>query len=252
MPFVIAAIAACVGAGLMWYGFRRMHRYRMIQDTPTSTIRAMAVGIVELAGLAKSDECLTTPYSRQSCIYYQYVVKEYRRHRHGKNTTHSWDTVDSGESRSRFTIADNTDDVEVNPEKAEFNVKLKKLFLQRAGGLRSILDVFTSSGRRDGTEMEELDPNGGGFFSFSWNNVGDRKYYEYFISPGEQIYVLGTAAIAGGSPPKHVICKGDDDFLISDHREAELIGSLRWQVFGCFAAGVVLIAVAAVVLLHVF
>ena len=250
MPFLIAAIAACVGAGLFWYGFRRMHHCRMIQDTPTSTIRGMAVGIVEINGLAKSDEYLTAPYSRLSCVYCQYVVKEYRRHHSGKRTTYSWDTVDSGDMRSRFSVDDDTGEVAVNPEKAEFNVKLKKLFLQRAGGLRSILSIFTSGGRSDATEMQELDPNASSFFSWS-NSVGDRKYYEYLIAPGEQVYVLGTAAIDNSAPPRHVICKGDDDFLISDRSEAELVSSMQWRVFGSFAAGVLLIAVAAVVLFHV-
>jgi len=258
MHILFAIIALGVGAAVFWYGFNRMHRYRMIQDIPTSKIRSIAMGIVEITGEARGQEFIKARFSGMDCVYYKFEVREYRAHRSGKSTTYRWDRIDHGEQRVAFSVADDTGEVALDPTKAEVNVKLRKLFLRKAGllgGLGSIFRIFGSGSSSSPDELVELDPAGRGGF-FTMNSVGDRKYYEYFIAPGERVYVLGTAA-EGPRPavalagPGHVICKGDDDFIISDRSEAELIGDMQWKMIGSFAFGVLMIVAGIVVLLHV-
>jgi hypothetical protein len=49
-PF--GAIALAVGLFLFFRGFRDLRRKRLLEDTPTSTLRAIAPGLVEVSGRA--------------------------------------------------------------------------------------------------------------------------------------------------------------------------------------------------------
>lgn len=225
MHLLLAMLLPIVGIAGLWHGFSRMRRYRMIMDIPTSRIRSLAMGLVEIVGRAVPDTLIHTRWSRIECVYFRYEVKEYRRHRSGKHTRHSWDTIDSGENRIPFFVDDDTGSVRVDPDGAEYNLDVRKVFLQRALG----------------SEMEEIDTDR----IFGFYTVGDRKHYEYFILPGEEVYVLGTAAIDKTAPGEIAVEQGENErmFLISDHSEKELLSSFRWQMIGGFAFGVVLIAV---------
>lgn len=253
MHLIIAAILSGVGAAAFVYGFKRMHRYRMIQDTPTSKVRSIAMGLVEVCGQAKADRFFTARYSGVKCLYYRYVVKEYRRHSSGKRTSYRWDTIDEGEERCPFGIADDTGEVPIVPEGADFSVRVRKLFLRKAGllgGLGALGRLFGGDDEPDRSELIELDPNESSFFSM--NNVGDRKFYEYFIEPGETMYVLGTAGHDLSTPPQTIIHRGDDEFIISDSRELELVNKIRWQIVGSFTLAAGLIVAGGVILITVF
>ena len=246
MVVVIAVIAAGAGAYALYFGFNRMHRYRVIQDTPTSKIRSMAMGLVEICGKAAADTYIKAHFSGIDCVYYRYEVKEYRRHRSGKNTSYRWETIDRGEKRMPFFACDDSGRVLVRPAGAEFHVPVDKVFLRRAGVLGPlILSVFGSDSAGQRGQLVEIDPNATSWFS----SVGDRKYYEYYIAPEESIYVLGTADIDRMAPDSVVLRKGDNEptFIISDRSERCIVSNLWWQMFGSFAAAFVLIAAAVFV-----
>ncbi|NQT18158.1 MAG: hypothetical protein HQ592_00530 [Planctomycetes bacterium] len=245
MPFIICSVAAVVGIGIFFYGFNRMHRYRMIQDTPTSKVRSIAMGLVEIYARAVPERCMQTAYSSIDCVYYKYVIKEYRRHGSGKHTSYRWDRLESDEMLIPFFAADETGQVYVDPTGAEFNLRVKKLYLQKAG-LGSLLSLILPGRRTEDSELIELDPEESGFFRMY--SVGDRKYFEYFIEPDEQMYVLGTAANSPSAPDNVLIRKGQNrpTFIISDRSEKELIGKLRAQMLGSFAVGGGAIVVAVI------
>ena len=233
-PDLFLAILSCIAGGaLLFYGFSRMKKYMLINDTPTSKIRAVAMGLVEIGGAAVSKEYLKTPFSNNECVYYKYEVKEYREHTSvskGRTTrSYSWDTIDSGEKRMPFFIADETGTIYVNPENAEFNVPIKKEFIEKAG-------LFKRAYSREGNHsLAEIPVNKITFL----NKVGDRKYFESYLSPNENIYILGTADSYSG---KAFIHQGQNDknFIISTRSEKELLKAIRWQMIGGFAAGVAL------------
>lgn len=74
MPLFIVAAFGIMGLILFGHGFVIMNRKRMIENIPTSRIRSMQMGRVEIAGSARQKYRLKTPYSNLDCVYYRYVV----------------------------------------------------------------------------------------------------------------------------------------------------------------------------------
>ena len=50
VPVIMGGVLTLGGGGVFILGFNRMSKYRLIADTPTSKIRSMAMGIVEING----------------------------------------------------------------------------------------------------------------------------------------------------------------------------------------------------------
>jgi hypothetical protein len=265
MKYVFSGAVGLVGAGLFWYGFNRMHKLRIIQDTPTSKIRSMAMGLVEVHGNVLAKDYIITPFSQARCVYYRYEIKEYRQHtsrgpKGEVRTTYCWDTISRGEQRIPFWAKDETGQVCVNPTGAEFNVPVKRVFLQKAGLFGAVNLIVNSLKNWDNRKQVNLnvsswgliplDPKSQGSFI---NRVGDRKYYEYFIEPDETLFVMGTAVNSGDIGGGNVLIKkGDNEpvFIISNKSEKELLSSLKWQMIGFFVFGGLLFLGGVVLMLH--
>jgi hypothetical protein len=261
-PVVIGSVFTLLGAGVFFYGFNRMHKYRLIADTPTSKIRSIAMGIVEIVGNVLAKDKIKTPFSHTDCVYYKYEIKEYRRHTSTSNgktrTTYRWDTVANGSRRTGFFVKDDTGTVWTEPTGAEFNVGLKKLYYQRRGVFGAFNTIVNALKNWDNKKemgvdigkwgLTEMDPKKS---SFRASMVGDRKYYEYFIEPDEKTYVLGTAANYQG---KVFIKQGENEktFIISDKSEKGLLKNLKWTMIGCFVLGGIFVVVGIIVLLKIF
>ena len=260
---IISVLFIVVGLGIFLYGFNRMHKYRLIQDTPTSKIRSMAMGLVELHGSVFADKHITSPFSRTECVYYSYTIKEYRKHTtrdsEGKTrTTYKWENVASGDRRIPFSAKDETGSVYVDPDDAEFNVQVKKVFLQRAGIFGAFGTIASTLKNWDSNNESSMDVTTWGLTpidpkshtSFG-NHTGDRKYYEYYIEPDDDLFVLGTAANSPQAPNNVLIRKGENEptYIISDRSEKELIGSLKWTMIGAFVFGGLFFIIGIVILL---
>lgn len=262
IPVIISLVMFLGGVGIFIYGFKILKKVKIIQNTPRSKIRSMAMGLVEIHGTAKAKEFLIAPFSKLKCIYYKYVIKEYRRHTSGsgdnKRTTYRWDTVATGERRIPFTATDETGNVDVNPSGAEFNIDPKKVFLQKAGligafnVISSALKNFDNNPNNDVDiskwNLTELDPKKDRTFM---NTVGDRKYYEYFLQDNETLFVLGTAA---NEASKISIKKGVNEptFIISDKSEKDLLKNMKFKMIGFLLGGFILSIIGLVILLRLF
>lgn len=75
---------SCLSGGLMIYihSFVLAMRKRTIENCPTSNIKTMAMGEVEVQGIARAKHHFTAPYSGLKCVYYEYKYYDYV---HGKN-----------------------------------------------------------------------------------------------------------------------------------------------------------------------
>jgi hypothetical protein len=70
MPiFLLAAVI-----GTFYFGMRYVFLARLIQDTPTSSIRSANQGYVELSGVGEllPGEPILTPHSKQLCLWFRY------------------------------------------------------------------------------------------------------------------------------------------------------------------------------------
>jgi hypothetical protein len=68
---------AGVGFGIFLFfrGFPFLKRKRLIQNTPTSTIRGAALGAVEVSGTVVGPYTLISPLSESDCFYYHAVAR---------------------------------------------------------------------------------------------------------------------------------------------------------------------------------
>ncbi len=64
-----------VGIFLFFRGFPFLKRKRLIQNTPTSTIRGAALGAVEVSGTVVGPYTLISPLSEADCFYYHAVAR---------------------------------------------------------------------------------------------------------------------------------------------------------------------------------
>ena len=218
----LLVIGACAGIVFFVRGLKRQGWIRLIENIPTSTVRSVAIGLAEVKGKAHPfGETLSSPLSKSLCVYYQYKVQELRRRR---RTTY-WATVAKGESNLRFLLRDETGEIPVSPVGASMNIAIDRRFSNTWSGGGVPSEVIQA--------LEELGVN-----TQSW--LGFRKTMkveESFIEPGDQIYVMGTADLAGsssqpGSGSGIVIRKGKNNrfFFISDKSEKELLKSFRVKV----------------------
>jgi len=255
---IIIPIVVFFGGGVVFFfGFNKMRRVKLIQDTPRSKVRAIAMGIVELHSHAEAIDLIVAPFSKTECVYYKYTIKEYQkktsRDSKGRTkTSYSWNVVGHGENRILFYAKDETGKVLVDPIGATFHVDCKKAFYQKAGVMGSFSGILNLLKNWDSDNKTEMDTTGWnlepintheGIVSHWGTNVGDRKYYEYTIIPDEILFVLGTAVNDPSSTHEIKIHKGTNEptFIIADRSEKEIIKKIRNTMILLFVIGIALI-----------
>lgn len=216
---IIYAMAG-FGAGLYFFyqGFKIFKKSNLISSTPTSKVRSIAMGPTEVYGKVSESEDgkILSPFTKRECIYCKYTIEEYINTGKGGY----WKKVKENESDSRFYLEDETGKVLVDPRKAEIKIKP---------------DYEISSGVGSDppeTVKEYLEKNGIAYEGFLGINK-KMRYKEYYIQPGEKVYIFGSAAhfnTNGYSPinaENIIIKKGDfSPFYISDKSEEKIMKDL--------------------------
>ncbi|WP_447976857.1 GIDE domain-containing protein [Candidatus Nitrospira bockiana] len=229
--FVLLMLGVLGGIGLFIYGFAVKRRKNLIEATPTSAVRSLAVGFVEIAGAAEpAGPPLNAPFSAMPCVLYSYKVDE----RQGTGKHARWVTVAQGQSHQAFFVRDATGAVMVLPVGADLALETRVTY--RSGGIMGLPPTAEAG-------LAQLGISTGGWL--------DRtvRVSEGFILPGEAVYVLGTAqenraatAVSENQSRLFIGREGEHDFVISDRSERELLARLRWQVIGFLSGGPALAA----------
>ena len=229
------AIGFFIGLIPFVMGFVWLKKKRLIENTPTSKVRSLAMGPVEVYGevVPAQGKVLRSPFSGRDCVYYRYSIEEYRRS--GKNN--QWVTVKSGEERTHFFLQDETGTVLVDPKKARIDIPMDAEFGSQWGinPPESVVQFLTNN--RVGFE---------GLFGIN----KQMRYREYFIEPKDKLYIFGTA---GDNPfvEEATAIKGTMDvmiqkgkrtmYYISDKSEKQILRTLRWLSAGGLLGGALLI-----------
>jgi hypothetical protein len=155
-PLFWAAIGVTVGPYLFWRGFRLLQRKRLIMDVPRSTIRAAALGRVEVSGRAVGPYVLVAPLSQTDCLYYRIAIEN-------------------------------------NPQ-GDLRDKIRELcaplFLDDGTGTLMIYPIGAELLMRPSSERSEYEKLALALTKFS---EGSPEFaQEYCIKPGDMIFVLGT------------------------------------------------------------
>ncbi len=154
------ALPGLLAAGLFWSGFYFLQLKRRIENTPTSRIRSMAMGMVEVHGKTVRKYALVSPINQSACVYYR--LRKYKR-----DNRNNWVLRSDKDSRHvPFLLDDGTGRVTVDPAGALVRAK-------------------TSRSGLPGEAMLA-------FHGVSDDNP-DEKWVENIIFEGTSLYVLGFA-----------------------------------------------------------
>lgn len=175
IPIALLLLALTAISLACLYGiFRNFHRYRMINDTPTSRIRSAHQGYVELEGIGRlmKGTPIVSPLTKMQCLWYSYKIeRRVNGHRDHSLQKTDWEKVESGVSDNLFLLADDTGSCVVDPEGAAIKPSFSKSWL------------------------------GSSYYPLT-GTVGDYRYTEKRIGVGEDLYLLGFFKTVGGRNDK--------------------------------------------------
>lgn len=242
------------GGFLFVKGIQSLQKKRVIQNIPTSKVRSLAMGLVEVFGIVCKDNkpIFHAPFSDKECVYYKYKVEQLRQH--GKNS--SWDTIKQDETSDSFFIQDDTGKVLVNPKGAEMTIPITFNYEARNGmGFSSTkfptptLDAFCKANKILQTNTFNVPIVG----SVNVQGGGSYRFTEECIPLEHELYVLGTAGDnphvedlkAQDNSSNIMIQKGKNDpmFYISDKSEKDTLSSLGGAAILGIGGGLLAIAV---------
>ena len=237
--FLLYLIMAAIGGlWLVWHGWTAQQRKCLIESIPTSPIRSLALGLVEISGRAQPEtELLTSPFGGLPCVYYSYAVEE--RVSSGKSTR--WITIASGTSDRPFFVRDATGQVLVVPFGADLVLPDERV--SRTSWLGELPPLAVAG-------LSRL-----GIASNGWMGNKTLRCRESFILPDESIYVMGTALEHQGMSHNtanesrlYIGSSRDHVFIISDRSEKDLLSRLTWQMWAGFIGGPVLVITSAAII----
>ena len=129
--FVYAVFGLFAGIYFFFKGFKILWKKRLIQNIPTSTIRAIPMGLVEIKGNAIGKRILKAPLSKIPCVYYRYIEEQLTKDTRGN---YKWIKILDVKSDIPFYLKDETGCVLVDPKDAETNLVAK--YTKMEGNIR--------------------------------------------------------------------------------------------------------------------
>tara|TARA_R110000787_G_scaffold42377_36_gene104314 strand:+ start:1715 stop:2653 length:939 start_codon:yes stop_codon:yes gene_type:complete len=167
--WMMAVILAGAAIGIFAYGFVRLQRARLLEDTPTSRIRSAAQGYVELHGHARllPGPEIIAPLSGEKCCWWDYRVERRRTSYSGGRRRTKWVVVESGTSNDLFLLDDGTGQCVVDPVGAKIIPSVRRRWRGYHRRPKSV-------------------PKKNSFFS-----LGDYRYTEGIVRYGAWLYTLG-------------------------------------------------------------
>lgn len=230
---MVRVILIIFGIGLFIWALNSFRKKRLIENIPTSKIRSIAMGLVEIYGevLPEEDNILKSPFSQNDCVYYKYKIDELRST--GKST--NWVTIRKGWNYCYFYLKDDTGMVLVDPANAKIDIPVDNVF-------KSGLGKDPSDKVKQFLQKENV-----AFEGFLLGINKTMRYTEYFIAPKDKLYIMGTATdnpfVKDASTEKGVedviIKKGKNEkfYYISDKPERMILNHLRLIVACGFVFG---------------
>ncbi|HEX9777180.1 MAG TPA: GIDE domain-containing protein [Geopsychrobacteraceae bacterium] len=161
--FRLGIVPALFAALLFWAGFHFLGLKRQVENTPTSKIRSVAMGMVEVKGRAIRQYALISPMTHSACAWFR--LTRYRRDRNRNWTVSSV----TGSGSVPFLLEDETGRICVDPAGATIRARTRQ---EGSPGQSSLL-----------------------FDSGSGAGDADEKWLEEIICEGTTLYVLGCAAV---------------------------------------------------------
>lgn len=248
--FFMVLFGFAAGLYLIYDGFDTWQLGRLVQDTPTSKVRSMPVGRVELEGdVRKRDGAVTPPLTDEECVYVNWKAEKREKYTDDDgNTRYRWETIASGTENFPFDLEDDTGKVLIRTDRddPEFDIRQGGHDWQQTYGQgESAPDHVRRFVRGDGDPTGVTVPddgNDGGLLDKAVDVVtadaadslaataNKRRYSETVLPVDSHVYVLG-----GAEPRENAEMEssqadllevredpGSGEFLVSDTKEEQL------------------------------
>jgi len=224
------------GVLLLFGGFQKLKLKRLIENLPTSKIRSIAIGLVEIYGeVVPGKIMIKAPMSNKDCVYYKYTIEEYTG---GKNKR--WVKVKVGEGKTNFYLKDETGKVLVDPNNFELDIIPS-------------FEVNSGLGRDPSEDIKKfiksVDINFEGIFGINKK----MRYRVYSIHPKDKLYILGTATenssvINPVEGVDNIIINKEkkNPYYISNKSEKEILGKFKFLPIGFLTFGAILVIMAMI------
>lgn len=248
-----AIVGFFVGLLMMYNGVKKYLLLQKIKNTPTSTVRSAAVGLVELSGKALCEKDNISPISATKCPFWSITAQYYQS---GKNG--GWKQIFQLQSAMLFYLEDDTGRMLIDPlgAKVEINnwgkyhdvtyqgyISGKGMFgVQHAQMDQKVLDFVGNLG-------PAIKKN------FMNHKNEDVRVFEDYITEGEPLYVLGSAEPREGvqSSVGHenlVVRRGMEKVMyISDSHETGVTKNMSGGVYFSIFGGLGLSAICLLIIL---
>lgn len=234
-------IGAFFGAGFGIYsffrGFRLLRNKRIVENTPTSKCRSVAMGPVEVAGRAVGEQTVPSPIGQIPCFCSHLLIERWQR----SGKSHKWVKVHEEKIGIPFQIEDETGRVKVDPSEAELDIPCE-LEYSTASGLKPVLRLTLERMQRAHSFSGAIPQR---FQSFCLAHGvgfhGKMRFFERNLSPDDSAYVLGVADELPGVQDEQqriLIRKGKHHpwFFIAEASEKQVLSRLgrhTWlHIFG--------------------
>jgi hypothetical protein len=253
---VFLVLLAGFGGGLylVYDGFETWQLARLLADTPTSTVRSMAAGRVELEGTVREHETtIDPPFRSDPCVYVRWEVeRRERRTDDDGDTYYVWETKADGWDAVPFGLDDDTGSVLVRADvdDPEFDIRDDALRRRRTYGVgetpeREVTSyIARARARADRRERRQAEAGGDGLLGAvvetadSLSEVDHpltattnrRRYTQTVLPVGTSVTVFGAAESRRGAAMDTGQAdllqvrrdEGADEYLISDLTERKL------------------------------
>ncbi len=176
---ILLCVLLAISLASLYSIFRNYHRYRIIEDTPTSKIRSAHQGYIELEGRGRLMQGMpiVSPLTKMQCLWYSYKIEQRTNagHDHSLQKT-DWKKVESGISDNLFLLQDDSGICVIDPEGATIKPSFSRTWF--------------------GTARYPEQGNLG--MSTSLLSSGHYRYTEKRIGLDEELYVIGQFKSVGG------------------------------------------------------
>lgn len=189
-PLLIAVGAASLCFGLFVYllGFGDWYDKRLLDCTPVSRCRSVALGTVVVSGKASGSTPIPSLIGHLPCYISKVVVEEYRSS--GKSS--SWHTVHKRELRMPFFVEDATGSIKIEPERAELWLEPDIKYSSKDG----LAHYSEAASERSVQVTETLDTLLDEYcLTRGINARNPIRFTETNLSPGDPVFVYGTASL---------------------------------------------------------
>ena len=271
--FVLAVIYILLLTGLLLFFrsiLRILPRVVWITGTPTSPIRSLAIGLVEVTGKVKQGETIISPATGLECCLTKYKLQELKVTHTRNGRTTSWHTINSGFLYVPFYLQDKEGArILIDPKDAELSIPCETYYpntglpanavgsiryLEQAIYSNSLLYVLGEAKKKarfadlkdevsadlailrgDPEKMAVLDENKDGQIdTIEWEKAvrnAESRVTEEAITAAQK--PLDTVVIAKPSAKR--------PFIISTRSEKEVLNRLRWKGYSTLVLGLTLV-----------